>query len=76
MAVHLTLAPYLGSTFVMLGWRKQNWWLLSGIIVFLIIRAFVEPFKSNLALSMVAAVAIGVLIAVLMGVVSAKGSSQ
>jgi hypothetical protein len=50
----------------MLEWIKRKWWLHSGIIVLLLLRSFVEPFKSNLLWTMAAAVLVGILIAVLM----------
>ena len=58
----------------MLKRLKEKWWLYSGIIIFLIIRSFVEPFKSNLLLAMAAAVVVGIVIAVLVAIIAARSS--
>jgi hypothetical protein len=48
---------------------KEKWWLYTGIIVFLIIRTFIEPFRSNILLAMLAAVVIGIVIVILMAII-------
>jgi hypothetical protein len=48
---------------------EGKWWLSCGIIVFVIVRSFIEPFKSNVLLAMVAALIIGIVTAVLMAII-------
>jgi hypothetical protein len=47
---------------------RPNWWLASAIVVLLIVRHF-EPFRSSAQLTMMAALAIGVVTVLLMAIV-------